>query len=115
MKRMHGWESDDNINDRHADGAKKRRGPGGLASVPMRRSGSYARTQQAAVTYPKDNRRTAVSTSRHQVPVSYAAPLQACNVMAYPTDGIQFSQPQYMARSRHAQPFVATYNYQTVY
>lgn len=148
MKRMHGWESDDNTNDCHADGPKRRRGPGGPggpggsggpsgpggsggpggpsgpsgsggpggpASVPMRRSGSYARTQQPAVAYSKDNRRPAASGSRHQATASFTTPLQACNMMAYPMDGIQFSQPQYLAQSRHAQPYVAAYSYQTVY
>jgi hypothetical protein len=118
MKRMHGWEGDDNASDRHAEGTRRRRGA--PASVPMRRSGSsnYARAQQATVAYSKDQRRTSgpVNTSRHAPQVSYAAPLHACNVVAYPSmDGIQFSQTQYSTQSRHGQPHMAAYSYQTVY
>ena len=117
MKRMHGWESDDSNDERHMEGAKKRRGA--PASVPMRRSGSssYARAQPAAVAYPKDSHRTsAVTSSRHAPQVSYSAPLQACNVMAYPNmDGIQFTPSHNMNQSRHGQQYMAAYSYQTVY
>jgi hypothetical protein len=112
MKRMHKWEgSDDSSLDGQPGPVRRRKGA--PASVPMRRSESsgYARAHQATVAYSKDYRRA----SRHAPQVSYAAPLQACNVTAFPSmDNVQFSHTPIIT-PRHGPQYATHYTYTQVY